>query len=116
MSTLKTIGDAWGTHCRRLCPDEAGALWALVAMAHDSRVRGSVVARADVLAAAWNLGYGERAARRARELLTGLRKKRAVTVDENAYTGMMTVTVVMFDDLFERRRERNRRRMADYHA
>lgn len=110
MGTLGAIGNAWDRYCRRLRPEEAGALWGLVSMAHDSRVRGCVVARAGVLAAAWSLGDGQEAEERAVEILQGLRRKGAVTVTENTYTGTLMVTVGMFSDVWERKRVRERNR------
>jgi len=108
MGTLGAIARAWDRQCRRLTAEEAGALWGLVSMAHGSRVTGCVVARAGVLATAWNLGEGQTAESRAVEILTGLKKKGAVTVSASGEAWL--VTVGMFCDRFERGRIRERER------
>lgn len=110
MGTLGAIGMAWERYCRRLEPQEAGALWGLVSMALCSRVKGCVVARAGVLAAAWNLGEGEPAEKRAVEILTALKKKGAVAMCPSGEAWLVTVT--MFGDRWEKRRETERARHA----
>lgn len=109
MGVLDIIGQAWDRYCRRLGPEESGALWCLVSMAQASRVRGCVVARPCVLAAALNLGEGPDAERCAVNVLQALGKKGLLTVSQGQGE-TLTVTVAMFGDRFERMRERERRR------
>jgi hypothetical protein len=106
MGTLEVIGKTWDRHCRRLEPQEAGALWCLVGMALCSRVRGVVKARWGVVAAAMNTDP-ERAERAVR----GLAGKGSVTVSAAGFgEEAVVITVKMFSDVWERARARERAR------
>lgn len=106
MGTLEVIGRAWDRQCRRLEPQEAGALWCLVGMALCSRVRGTVKARWGVIATAMNTDP-----ERAERYVRGLALHGAVTVSGAGFgEAAVVITVTMFGDVWERARARDRAR------
>lgn len=106
MNFMNTFGVAWDRYCRRLDASEAGALWCLIGMAGCSRVRGVVLARWCVMAAAMNVTEDQ-----AKELVERLAKKGTVSFTEREDTSSpVMITVFAYGDVWERIRDADRRR------